>query len=155
LGVLRPESRPLTGDRGFAAAIVSARQALQLAGRPLGDIQADVEEACRRGDTDALYEVFQGLLAQLRAEGALRRTKTRAGDAAETMASTETGRAGRAVVDLEPDNDPAAEAVAEQSAPTSTPRSDESPICGRRTTPTGLSPHVAPSAGLIATWWFV
>ena len=67
LGVMRPESRALTGDRGFAAATDSARQALQLPGPPLGDIQADVEEACRLDDTDRLYELFHGLLMQVRA----------------------------------------------------------------------------------------
>ena len=66
LGVMRPESRALTGDRGFAAAIDSARQALQLPGPPLGDIQADVEEACRLDDADRIYDLLYELLMQVR-----------------------------------------------------------------------------------------
>ncbi len=116
LGVMRPESRPLTGDRGFAAAIDSARQALQLPGPPLGDIQADVEEACRLGDTDRLCEVFRGLLAQLRAAGAHRRTETSPENEAEAIASTDTDQPARTVVEPGPNDNPAAEAVAQDSA---------------------------------------
>ncbi len=117
LGVMRPESRPLTGDRGFAAAIDNARQALQLPGPPLGDVQADVEEACRRGDTDRLCEVFGGLLAPLRAEGAHRRTQTGPENAAQAM-SVHRYRPDRPArwSNRGPMTTQAAEAVAEDSA---------------------------------------
>lgn len=72
LGVMRPERKPLTGDRGFAAATDRARRALQLPGPALGDIQAVVEEACQLDDVDRLYAMFDELLTQLRTAGARR-----------------------------------------------------------------------------------
>ncbi len=89
LGVMRPESRALTGDRGFAAAIDSARQALQLPGRPLGDIQADVEEACRLDDADRIYDLFYELLMQVRET----RARRLADEAATEQTSSDVERA--------------------------------------------------------------
>ena len=39
LGIMRPERNPLTGDRGLAAAIDTARRALELSGAPFGEIK--------------------------------------------------------------------------------------------------------------------
>ena len=89
LGVMRPESRALTGDRGFAAAIDSARQALQLPGPPLGDIQADVEEACRLDDADRIYDLFYELLMQVRET----RARRLADEAATEQTSSDVERA--------------------------------------------------------------
>ncbi len=95
LGVMRPESRPLTGDRGFAAAIDSARRALHLPGPPLGDIQADVEEACQRDDTDGLYVLFYELLMQLRTAAEHRLAETSRDDEAEDMSPADTEQEDR------------------------------------------------------------
>ena len=39
LGIMRPERNPLTGDQGLAAAIDTARRALELSGAPFGEIK--------------------------------------------------------------------------------------------------------------------
>ena len=57
LGIMRPERNALTGERGLAAAIHTARKALKLRGASLGD----VKQACLH-DPDRLAE----LLAELR-----------------------------------------------------------------------------------------
>ena len=130
LGVMRPESRALTGDRGFAAAIDSARQALQLPGPALGDIQANVEEACRLDDAERLYGLFHGLLMQVRAAGARRLAETSQDDKADDMPPADTAQKGRTASSLShdvgqdtdssvepgPDDDLAGEAVGEQTS---------------------------------------
>jgi len=63
LGIMRPAHNALTGDRGLAAAIHTARRALRLRGTPLGDIK----KACLAGP-----ERVAELLAPLRAAAAER-----------------------------------------------------------------------------------
>ena len=58
LGIVRPERSALTGDRGLAAAIHTARNNLKLPDPPLGDIK----QACLH-DPERLYE----LLGEMRA----------------------------------------------------------------------------------------
>ena len=53
LGIMRPERNPLTGDRGLAAAIDTARRALELSGAPLGEIK----QACLN-DPDRAAELL-------------------------------------------------------------------------------------------------
>ena len=72
LGVMRPENNALTGDHGFAAAVDSARRALNLPGPSLGEIRAHIEKACEQNDDDRLYALFHELLSQVRAESAQR-----------------------------------------------------------------------------------
>ena len=63
LGIMRPEHNSLTGDRGLAAAVHSARASLGLSSPPLGDIKS----ACA-DDADRVYE----LLVELRIAAAKR-----------------------------------------------------------------------------------
>ena len=63
LGVMRPERGALTGDRGLAAAIHTAREALELPGPPLEEIK----RACMH-EPDRVYQ----LLADLRSAAAER-----------------------------------------------------------------------------------
>ena len=55
LGTVRPGRNAITGDRGLAAAIHSARRALELTSAPpLGEIK----KICREGNHDRLYELL-------------------------------------------------------------------------------------------------
>ena len=58
LGIVRPHRAALTGDRGLAAAIHAARQALRCGGAPLGEIK----NACLH-DPDRVVELLVGLRA--------------------------------------------------------------------------------------------
>ena len=105
LSVMRPESRALTGDRGFAAAIDSARQALQLPGRALGDIQADVEEACRLDDADRLYDLFYESLMQLRAARTRQLADISQDDNAKPVSPADIGQKDRTATTRTQDTD--------------------------------------------------
>jgi hypothetical protein len=129
LGVMRPESKPLTGDRGFAAAIDGARRALKLPGPPLGDIQADVEDACQRDDPDRLYALFSELLMQVRDARAQRLADSgadRDGEAVRhsdddpqdaSSRTPDTGAQSDKSVPAGPDAEQAGEAITEQPSP--------------------------------------
>lgn len=92
LGIVRPERNALTGSCGFAAAIHSARQALNLPGTPpLGEIKG----ACREGDAERVYE----LLMEVRA-AAIKRLA----DTADSRVPPPTGSGG-GVASLEPPGD--------------------------------------------------
>lgn len=58
LGVMRPERKALTGERGFAAAIHSTRKTLKLRGTPLGE----VKNACLN-DPDRVVQLLEELRA--------------------------------------------------------------------------------------------
>ena len=58
LGIMRPERNALTGERGLAAAIHTARRALKLRGAPLGEMK----NACLH-DPDRVEELLVGLRA--------------------------------------------------------------------------------------------
>jgi TIR domain len=79
LGIVRPERNVLTGSYGLAAAIHSARQALNLPGSPpLGEIK----RACREGEAESVCQ----LLMEVRA-AAIKRLA----DTAESRVASPTG----------------------------------------------------------------
>jgi WD40 repeat protein len=74
LGTVRPGRNAITGDRGLAAAIHSARRDLNLAGAPpLGEIK----KICRDGDQERIHE----LLMEVRDAAAARLAHTATGNA--------------------------------------------------------------------------
>lgn len=65
LGTVRPGRNAITGDRGLAAAIHSARRALKLPGNPTF---GEIKKICRDGDLERVHE----LLVEVRAAAAAR-----------------------------------------------------------------------------------
>jgi sugar lactone lactonase YvrE len=77
LGIMRPERHALTGQHGFAAALSTARNAIQLPNVPLGEIKT----ACRREDVGWL----SGLLGELSAAASGRLSEAGADGVAPTL----------------------------------------------------------------------